>query len=111
MTQFQVQRTLAALMISLSIGTGCTHSIHLVHVSDFAPHKPVAAGKLVQAKSEQFTIMGFVSDTKYVDQAYAAIQAKCPNGEIQGVTTQYSTSHGFFSWTNKILIRGLCLTN
>jgi hypothetical protein len=64
---------------------------------------------MVEARTEQFVIMGFTGDTKYVDQAYDKLQGTCQGGKIQGITTQFSTSHGFFSWTNKILMRGLCI--
>lgn len=97
-------------VISFLFLTGCTHSIHLAHVSDFSPtFKEYNKGQLVKAKSEQFTIMGFVADTNYVDEAYHQLIARCPGGSIQGITTEYSTSHGFFSWTNYVEMQGLCL--
>lgn len=102
-------KALAGMAMSFAALSGCTHSVHMVHVSDFAPHEPFEGGKIVKATAEQFAIMGFVSQTNYVNDAYASLQEKCPNAEIQGITTQYSTSHGFFSWTNKILMQGLCL--
>ena len=30
------------------------------------------------------------------------------HGRIEGITTQISTSLGFFSWTNKVLMKGFC---
>ncbi|MFK7827407.1 MAG: hypothetical protein AB8G05_24900 [Oligoflexales bacterium] len=88
---------------------GCSHSIHLVHTSAFTPYKSPKKGRIVAAKSEQFVVFGFAGDTKYVDQAYKNLQKKCVNKHITGITTQFSTSHGFFSWTNKILLKGLCV--
>lgn len=98
-------------VIILAMGlVGCTHSLHVSHVSDFGPsYQSYEKGKLIKAKSEQFVIMGFASDTNYVNQAYAELQSKCPNGDVQGVVTQFSTSHGFFSWTNVIQMQGLCI--
>lgn len=99
-----------ALIFVIAILSGCTHSLHVSHVSDFSPtFKPYARGELVKAQAEQFTVLGFVGDTNYVDEAYAKLQASCPNGVIQGITTQYSTSHGFFSWTNYVEMQGLCI--
>ncbi len=98
------------LLITLTTAlSSCMHSIHQVHVSDFDPYAGTEKGKIVKAKAEQFVIMGFVSDSKYVDQAYMDLHQKCKKGRIQGITTQYSTSLGFFSWTNKILMQGLCV--
>lgn len=100
------------ILIVLSIATsGCMHSIHHVHVSDFDPYAGQGSGKMVKAKTEQFVILGFTSDSKYVDQAYMDLQQKCKRGRLQGITTQYSTSLGFFSWTNKILMQGLCVSS
>ena len=42
--------------------------------------------------------------------AYKRLQEKCPKGRIEGITSQFSTSLSFFSWTNKILLKGLCYT-
>ncbi len=94
----------------LAVLSSCTHSLHLSHVSDFSPtFKEYSKGELVKAKAEQFTVMGFTDNTDYVDLAYRQLQGTCPNGTIQGITTQYSTSHGFFSWTNHIQMQGLCI--
>lgn len=97
------------LGIALALLGGCTHSIHMVHVSDYEPYAKLEGGDIIKANSEQFVVMGFVDNTAYVNQAFERLQDKCPNGRIQGITTQYSTSHGFFSWTNKILMQGLCV--
>jgi hypothetical protein len=97
-----------ALLAAASLGA-CTHSIHLVHVSDFDPYDPKSGGKMVEGRAEQFVILWFEDDTNYVDRALDQLMKSCPRGRIQGITTQYSTSHGFFSWTNKILMRGLCV--
>jgi hypothetical protein len=97
------------LLTAILFFFGCAHSIHEVHTSDFIP-APIESGKMVKAQSEQFVVLWFTQDTAYVDQAYQRLLQTCPNGYISGITTQYSTSLGFFSWTNKILMQGLCLT-
>ena len=100
----------AKLIVGAALLTGCMHSIHQVHVSDFEPFDKFESGNIVSAKTEQFVILGFVQQTDYVDKAYKALQEKCPQGQLQGITTQYSTSLSFFSWTNKILMQGLCVS-
>jgi hypothetical protein len=103
------------LVFTLSNGlalffAGCTHSLHQVHVSDFSPtYQELSRGRVVQAKAEQFTILGFVMNTDYADQAYAKLKSACPKGAIQGITTHHLTSHGFLSWTNTIEMQGLCV--
>ncbi len=96
-------------MLLISAFSGCAHSVHQVQVSDFDPFVQIEDGEVVRAQAEQFVIFGFVGQTDYVDQAYSKIQDQCPQGRLTGLTTQFSTSLGFFSWTNKILIQGLCL--
>ncbi len=90
--------------------TGCTYSTHLVHVSDFAPtFQSLEKGSLIESRAEQFVVLGFSSETQYVDQALQALNAQCYNGDIQGITTDFSTAHGFFSWTNFVRMQGLCI--
>lgn len=89
--------------------SACAHSVHQVHTSDFSPPAPIESGEMVKAGSEQFVIFWFADNTDYVDQAYRKLMAACPNGTLTGITTQISTSLGFFSWTNKVLMQGLCL--
>ena len=85
----------------------CAHSIHQVHVSNFerpAGKKP----KIVEATAEQFTVLGFVFETDYVNKAIKELESRCEAGLVDGITTKYSTSLGFFSWTNRITVRGVC---
>lgn len=101
-----MKKLLLAAMLTLA---GCAHSIHEVHTSDFNPYAPIERGEMVKASTEQFVILGFTGNTDYVNEAYAKLQRTCPQGMVTGITTQYSTSLGFFSWTNKILMQGLCI--
>ena len=96
------------LLVTL-LFAGCAHSIHQVHTSDFTPGTPIESGDMVKAKTEQFVILGFVGQTNYVDEAYNMLLATCADGMLTGITTQYSTSLGFFSWTNKVFMQGLCV--
>lgn len=99
---------LALIAMCALFFAGCAHSIHQVHTSDFVPMAELESGKVVRGYAEQFVVLGLVQETNYVDQAYADIQRQCPRGQITGITTQISTSMGFFSWTNKALMQGLC---
>lgn len=96
-------------LVFILIFASCSHSVHLVNMGDFSAGKPLSAGKWVSAEVQQKVIFWFVYDTEYVNEARSKLIAKCPTGEIQGVTTRYSTSHGFFHWYNKIYMQGLCL--
>lgn len=99
----------ALTLTCLLVLSACAHSIHEVHTSDFTPGTPIESGEMIKASGEQFVILWFTDDTDYVDQAYKKLMDSCPNGVVSGITTQLSTSLGFFSWTNKVLMQGLCL--
>lgn len=103
-----MSRLLLLLALTAGLG-GCAHSIHQVHTSDFNPMAEIESGEVVRGYAEQFVVLGFVQETNYVDQAFAQLQSQCPRGQITGITTQISTSMGFFSWTNKALMQGLCV--
>ncbi len=96
-------------LLSLFLLAGCTHSVHLVHMSDFSTHKKLSAGKWISSETSQTVILGLVGQTDYVNEARGKLIKQCPNGSIQGITTRYSTSHSFLSWENKIYMQGLCL--
>jgi hypothetical protein len=100
------------LIMSLAFAllmTGCTHSIHMVHTDGFGSSMPAKTNntQMVEARAEQKVVFFFAFDTDYVDQAKADLESKC-NGDLQAVSTQFSTSHGFLHWTNKILMKGIC---
>lgn len=85
------------------------HSIHLHHTSDFDSKVIGKKPQRVVAQAEQSTILGFVTQTDYVNVAFDELQQKCPQGTVTGINTRYSTSHGFFSWTNKVRMDALCV--
>ena len=96
------------LLLPLLLLAGCTHSIHIVHTDGFSLDKPnKSEAYYVEAIATQDVILYFAFDTNYVDEAKADLEQKC-SGKLSAVSTQYSTSHGFLHWTNKILMKGLC---
>jgi len=95
--------TAAALALA-----GCTHSVHVNHTSDYRLTKPLADYEVVEARGEQEVVMGFATNTTYVDEAFAKLQSECPKGHVTGIQTRYSTSHSFLKWTNVIVMKGYC---
>jgi hypothetical protein len=63
----------------------------------------------VKSSAEQFVIMGFITQTDYVNQAFHSLEEQCPGKRVTGINTRYSTSHGFLSWHNKVQMTGLCI--
>ncbi|MEO5666504.1 MAG: hypothetical protein ABIR96_00450 [Bdellovibrionota bacterium] len=86
----------------------CAHSLHETYVSDYGRGVQYSKDKKIETQTEQFVVLGFVGQTNYLNQAYENLQAQCPKGEILGINTEYWTSLGFLSWTNKIRMQGYC---
>ena len=79
-------------------------------MSDVSANTPTAANidqHIVEVNTEQTVILGFAFNTDYVNEAYQQLQQKCPK-EVIAVNTQFSTSHGFLHWTNKIRMKAIC---
>jgi len=97
------------LLLTMVMLSACTSSIHMSQVdvgSDDA--NKVEIGKVIEIEKSQKNILGFVYDTDYVDLAYKKLLLECPNGTSM-INVEYLTNHGFFSWTDKIRIKAVCL--
>jgi hypothetical protein len=68
----------------------------------------VEVGQVIEIEKYQKNILGFVYNTDYVDLAYKNLLVECPNGTSM-INVEYLTNHGFFSWTDKIRIKAVCL--
>lgn len=99
------------MIFSLAQLVSCTHAVHMVETQGVQPGVYAKGAERISSESQQFTIMGVVTETNYVNEAHRQLIAKCPTGNIGGVATRFSTSHGFFSWTNKVKISGWCYTH
>lgn len=87
--------------------SACTHSIHQVYVSSQDP-KSAGKGEWVTVDSKELVVLGFQTESQYVDQAWRALESKCP-GRIAQVTTEHLTSFKFLSYEQKLVLKGLCL--
>ena len=103
-----IKRILQMTVLTLGL-SGCTHSVHQYHVSSIKPSSRKSQSKKIQAEAEQFVILGMTKETNYVNNAFLDLQKKCLNGRVTGIHTRFSTSHSFFSWTNKIKMTGSCI--
>jgi hypothetical protein len=96
-------------VLSLATATGCTYSIHQVHATDYLTEVPRGRSREISAEATQDVILYLTTSTDYVDQAYERLLAQCPGGEIVGIHGRHSTAHSFLSFTNKLVLRGLCV--
>ncbi|MBL7543514.1 MAG: hypothetical protein JNL11_06835 [Bdellovibrionaceae bacterium] len=100
---------LSIISVLFVFSVGCTYSVHQVPLSDFKPYVGEGVGTPIDAHAKQFVVMGFASETNYVDQAYKQLQGKCPHGVVTGIASKYYSEHGFFSWTNHMVMQGICV--
>ena len=90
--------------------SACAHSIHQLYVGSMDAKVTYNEGKWVTADSVDFVILGFQFDTNYVELAFKELEKKCP-GRIAQVTTEHLTSFLFLSYNQKIVLKGLCVSN
>lgn len=102
-----MKRVLGLLILSIGL-TACTHSVHLVNFSEDLPVAKKKNAQFLEVKTSQFVVLGFSADTNYVNEAYQQLMTGCPQGNLGSIATKYYTSHGFFSWTNYIIMDGYC---
>lgn len=97
------------LLLTVVMLSACTSSIHMSQVDVGANDaNRVELNEIIEIEKSQKNILGFVYDTNYVDQAYKSLLLACPNGTSM-INVEYLTNHGFFSWTDKIRIKAVCL--
>lgn len=101
-------RMAMALVAALALN-GCTYAVHLSEVDQIDPVIHSKNATRIKSEAEQFVVLGFVTQTDYVNEAYEGLMKKCPSGQITGVNTRSSTAHGFLSWHNRIKMMAWCL--
>ncbi len=96
------------LMLTI-LYVNCMSSIHQFSQSDVLMIQDYTSSKKIESESEQFTFLGFVYDTNYVEQAVEKLIEQCPKGEVDKIGTVFKTELGILSWTNKIKLTGYCV--
>ncbi len=91
------------------VASGCTYSIHQVHSTDYLTEVPRGRSRVITAEATQDVILYLTTSTEYVEQAHERLLAQCPQGEIVGIHGRHSTAHSFLSFTNKLVLKGLCV--
>jgi hypothetical protein len=58
------------------------------------------------ADSEQLVALNFRKNIHFVDKGYNELTNQCPQGVIQGMTTEYMTSQALLSWPPHAPLKG-----
>lgn len=97
-----------ALLMTFAFSlTGCTHSIHQVYVSSQDKIPSSVKTEWVDVEKSDFVVLGFATNTSYVEAAYAELEEKC-SGRISQVSTEHLTSYYLLSYKQRIRLKGLC---
>lgn len=99
---------LCILLVSI-FSIACMSSVHQFDQTDPTQFQTYESAKKIEASAEQFTILGFVYDTNYVEAALKELLSQCPNGNVEQIGTVFKTKLGFLSWTNQIKLTGYCV--
>lgn len=102
-------RTLACVFL-LALIQSCAYSVHQVYIGSMDPNVKIGStGKWLEADAKAFVILGFHFDTKYIDEAKRELESKC-SGRLAQVTTEHLTAYWFLSYDQKVVLKGLCLS-
>lgn len=100
-----MKRTVA-VALSLFALSACTHSVHQVALSGFGD---LRGGYPVSAEAEQFVVLSMTGNTDFADVAYDRLLEQCPDGVLRNIEARHSTSHGFLSYKNRLVVRAWCV--
>ncbi|MBM95083.1 MAG: hypothetical protein CMI09_04455 [Oceanospirillaceae bacterium] len=94
---------LTCLMAALILA-GCT-SLQSVSISQI----PKDRSQRVVAESDQWSFLGIAFSNDFVDDAMLDIQQQCPQGQVEGVLTQYDHTFFFPILVRTVEVTGFCV--
>lgn len=102
-------KMIIAMLILFSFSFGCAKSIHQYNAGDFSHYnRTKKRGELVKVtETKQYIFAKF--DNSFVDVAYSKLKNKCKGKKITGVSSNYLTDLGFFSFKERIIFTGYCI--
>lgn len=106
--QTKAPATLLLLVTALllaSMLSGCMSYVHAVNQDAILP----VEGELIEVEQEKGIWLRFNFDNDYVREAYDELLAQCPGGTIHGVASRLSSTNGFFHWTARFHLSGVCV--
>lgn len=83
---------------------GCT-SLQSVSISQI----PQDRSQRVVAESDQWSLLGIAFSNDFVDEAMRDIQQQCPQGQVEGVLTQYDHTFFFPILVRTVEVTGFCV--
>lgn len=99
-------KRLLLLCVLISLGlSGCTYTVAVSQTNI-----PAQRSKRVEASVYKLIVLGLNFDNDYALQLATKLKARCPQGDVRGVTTQDMVTMYFppFFWAREAKAQGYC---
>jgi hypothetical protein len=103
--------TSLALLSLQGCAIGLVKSLHDVSYLEQAPIPAGANAREINRDVTQNVLLGFITNTNFVDNGWKSFQKLCPNGTIMNPLARYSTDLGFLAYKEHIHFSGTCVSN
>jgi hypothetical protein len=90
---------------------GFVKSLHDVSYLEQAPIPAGANAREIKRDVTRNVLLGFITNTDFVDNGWKSFQKLCPNGTIMNPLARYSTDLGFLAYKEQIHFSGTCVSN
>lgn len=91
-------------LVAALVMVGCT-SLQSVSISQI----PQDRSQRVSAEGDQWSLLGIAFSNDFVDDAMLDIQQQCPQGQVEGVLTQYDHTFFFPVLVRTVEVTGFCV--
>ena len=90
---------------------GFVKSLHNVSYLEQAPIPAGANSKPIERDVTRNVLLGFISNTDFVDNGWKSFQKLCPDGTILNPLVRHSTDLGFLAYKEQLHFSGTCVSN
>ncbi|MBU6154931.1 MAG: hypothetical protein KGP28_11560 [Bdellovibrionales bacterium] len=90
---------------------GLVKSLHNVSYLEQAPIPAIADAKPIERDVTRNVLLGFITNTDFVDNGWKSFQKLCPNGTIMNPMVRHSTDLGFLAYKEHLHFTGTCVGN
>ena len=89
---------------------GFVKSLHNVSYLEQAPIPAGSNSKPIERDVTRNVLLGFITDTDFVDNGWKSFQKLCPNGTIMNPMVRHSTDLGFLAYKEQLHFTGTCVS-
>jgi|GEM_PF-6794337 len=89
---------------------GFVKSLHDVSYLEQAPIPAKAESHPIQRDVTRNVLLGFITETDFVDNGWKSFQKLCSDGTIMNPTLRHSTDLGFLAYKEHLHFSGTCVS-